>query len=135
MKGCRTSTLINGCNYCLSELQSRRKSLQASLSSMLRRSGSATSSLESTNVPSKPNVMQESTFYMRTLPEHTIAFSSSKGASIFRHAAVLAPAPAASLRTSAPCCSASDDSDVIELQIKVNIHRKFSHFSHLDVTA
>ena len=86
MKGCRKSTLINGCNFCLSELQSRRKSLQATLSSMLRRSVSATSSLKSTNVPSKPIAMQESTFYMRTLPEHTIAFSSSKGKVLFKQA-------------------------------------------------
>lgn len=44
--------------------------------------------------------------------------SSKKGMISLRGAVA---APAALLRTSAPCCAASDDSDVVELQLKACI--------------
>lgn len=51
------------------------------------------------------------------------AMGSKKGIISLR-GAVVAPAPAALLRTSMPCCAASDDSDVVELQLKVSISPK-----------
>lgn len=47
------------------------------------------------------------------------AMGSKKGIISLR-GAVVAPAPAALLRTSMPCCAASDDSDVVELQLKID---------------
>lgn len=47
------------------------------------------------------------------------AMSSKKGMISLRGA--VAPVPAALLRTSAPCCAASDDADVVELQLKARV--------------
>jgi hypothetical protein len=47
------------------------------------------------------------------------AMSSKKAMFNGLRSTAVTPAPAALLRTSAPCCAASDDSDLVELQLKV----------------
>jgi hypothetical protein len=59
---------------------------------------------------------------------------SSKKQIISLRGAVIAPAPAALLRTSVRCHAASDNSDVVELQLKVSISPQLylspSYFPH-----
>ena len=62
----------------------------------------------------------------RRISTATLTALSSKRAlpTALRGAAAAGPLPAAALRTSAPCCSASADSDVVELQLKVIKRRR-----------
>lgn len=53
------------------------------------------------------------------------ALSSKKGSMPLRSA--IAPAPAAMLRTGAPCCASSAEADVVELQLKARTNPKLYH--------